>query len=113
MKETEFKILMNCGQYVDTNLLEKGIYACSKPFIYAKDETIENMIERGRMMKDMTGASFISEKYFDNLKQCQLVPIKIMIPDPTKLTKCPCCGSEKTYLTEAIHCNHCAVTTEI
>lgn len=26
--------------------------------------------------------------------------------------KCPCCGSEKTYLTLAIHCNHCAVTTE-
>lgn len=65
MKETEFKALMHCGQYVDTNLLEKGIYACSKPFIYAKDETIETMIERGRMTKDMTGASFISEKYFD------------------------------------------------
>lgn len=77
MKETEFKVLMHCGQYVDANLLEKGIYTCSKPFIYAKDETIENMIEHGRMVKDMTGASFISEKYFDSLKQCQLVPILI------------------------------------
>ena len=77
MKETEFKALMHCGQYVDANLLEKGIYACSKPFIYAKDETIETMIERGRMMKDMPGASFISENYFDSLKQCQLVPILI------------------------------------
>lgn len=26
---------------------------------------------------------------------------------------CPCCGSDKTYRTEAIHCNRCAVTTEI
>lgn len=26
---------------------------------------------------------------------------------------CPCCGSDKTYKTEAIHCNRCAVTTEI
>ena len=26
---------------------------------------------------------------------------------------CPCCGSDKTYLTNAIHCNRCAVTTEI
>jgi hypothetical protein len=77
MEQTEFKTLMHCGQYVDSNLLGKGIYACSKPFIYSKDETIETMIERGRMMKDMTGASFISEKYFDNLKQCQLVPILI------------------------------------
>ncbi len=77
MKKTEFKALMHCGQYVDANLLENGIYACSKPFIYSKDETIETMIERGRMMKDMTGASFISEKYFDSLKQCQLVLILI------------------------------------
>ncbi|NPV13090.1 MAG: hypothetical protein HPY57_15090 [Ignavibacteria bacterium] len=74
MKETEFKALMHCGQYVDANLLEKGIYPCSIPFIYSKDETIENIVERGRMMKDMTGSNFISEKYFDNLKQCQLVP---------------------------------------
>lgn len=26
---------------------------------------------------------------------------------------CPCCGSDKTYKTVAIHCNRCAVTTEI
>lgn len=77
MKETEFKALMHCGQYVDASLLEKGIYTCAKPFIYTKDETIESIIERGRMMKDMTGVSFISEKYFDNLKQCRLVPILI------------------------------------
>ena len=27
--------------------------------------------------------------------------------------KCPCCGSDKTYRTDAIHCTLCAVTTEI
>ena len=26
---------------------------------------------------------------------------------------CPCCGSDKTYKTEAYHCNRCAVNTEI
>jgi len=26
---------------------------------------------------------------------------------------CPCCGSDKTYKTEAYHCNRCAVTTEL
>jgi len=26
---------------------------------------------------------------------------------------CPCCGSDKTYKTEAYHCNTCAVTTEV
>ena len=26
---------------------------------------------------------------------------------------CPCCGSDKTYKTGAIHCNRCAITTEL
>ena len=26
---------------------------------------------------------------------------------------CPCCGSDKTYKTDAYHCNRCAVTTEV
>jgi hypothetical protein len=26
---------------------------------------------------------------------------------------CPCCGSDKTYKTEAYHCNMCAITTEV
>lgn len=26
---------------------------------------------------------------------------------------CPCCGSDKTYKTDAIHCKRCAVTTDI
>jgi len=77
MKETEFKALMHLGQYVDANLLEKGIYMCSKPFIYAKDESIETLVQRGMEMKDMAGISFISEKYFDSLRKCQLVPILI------------------------------------
>lgn len=78
MKEIEFKVLMHCGQYVDANLLENGIYSCPIPFIYSKDTTIETMIEDGRMMKDMTGASFITERYFDSLKHCQLVSVLIM-----------------------------------
>lgn len=26
---------------------------------------------------------------------------------------CPCCGSDKVYKTDVIHCDRCAVTTEI
>ena len=26
---------------------------------------------------------------------------------------CPCCGSDDVYLTDAVHCGKCAVTTEI
>jgi len=79
MLETEFKALMHCGMYVDANLLQKGIYTCDKPFIYSKDETIESMIERGKQMKDMTGASFIGDKYFESLQQCELVKIFVTV----------------------------------
>ena len=37
----------------------------------------------------------------------------VMGKDEMDGTACPCCGSNKTYETQAIHCNHCAVTTEI
>lgn len=77
--ETKFKVLMHCGYYVDANMLHEGIYITNKPFIYSKDETIESMIDRGRLMKDMTGANFISEKYFENLKECELVDVELKI----------------------------------
>jgi hypothetical protein len=79
MLETEFKALMHCGMYVDANLLQKGIYTCDKPFIYSKDETIETMVERGKLMKDMTGASFMGDKYFESLQQCELVKIFVTV----------------------------------
>lgn len=74
-----FKILMHCGVYVDSNLLEKGIYSTQKPNLYSKEETIESLIEGGRIMKDMTDTQFISERYFENLKQCQLVNVSLLI----------------------------------
>ena len=79
MLETEFRALMHCGMYVDENLLEKGNYSCDKPFIYSKNETIKNMIERGKQMKDITGSMFIMDKYLDNLKQCELVKIFLTV----------------------------------
>ena len=65
--------------YVDATLLQKGVYTCDKPFIYSKDETIESMIERGKQMKDITGASFITDKYFESLQQCELVKIFVTV----------------------------------
>jgi hypothetical protein len=78
MKETEFKVLMHLGHYVNPYLLKKGIYISNKPFIYEMEETIETLIERGKVMKDITGKTFVYEKYFENLKQCELVKIKII-----------------------------------
>lgn len=79
LNETKFKILTNTGFYVDANLLHKGIYFCSVPFIYSKNETIENMIKRAELSKDMTGKMFTPEKYFESLKQCELTEITINI----------------------------------
>ena len=77
MEETIFKTLMYMNQYVDTTLLNGGIYFRSKPYVYSEDETIESLIENARTVKEMTGSNFITESYFENLIQCQLVPIVI------------------------------------
>lgn len=77
MKETMFRVLMHAGQYVDTILLEKG-NSTSRPTLYSKDETIEGLEQQGRLMKDMNGVLFISEKYFENLKLCKLVDVSLV-----------------------------------
>ncbi|MCK9282295.1 MAG: hypothetical protein M0P71_16890 [Melioribacteraceae bacterium] len=73
MIETKFKVLIHTGEYVDSSLLEKGIYSTSRPTLYGKDATIEELEKRGRTMKDITGELFLSEKYFENLRLCKLV----------------------------------------
>lgn len=80
MIKTKFKVLMHYGTYVDANMLVKGIYECTKPFIYHNDETIESMIETAEKLKDLVGSQYIvNEKYFENLKQCQLVDVELLI----------------------------------
>ena len=74
MREPEFKVLTHCGEFVDVNLLEKGIYLTSKPYLYDKNETIEKMIESANIIKEMR---YISDEYFENLKQCKLVSVII------------------------------------
>lgn len=78
MKETKFKALMYCGNYIDANLLEKGIYACKKPFLYDLEESIGTLIEKGRKIQDLAGVWHISEEYFNNLEKCQLVEVFIV-----------------------------------
>jgi len=79
MKETNFKVLMHCGIYVDANLLEKGIYEISKPTLYYKDETIETITEKVRSIQHEFGLTYITEHYIENLKQCQLVDVELLI----------------------------------
>ena len=74
-----FRVLMHTGQYVDSNLLEKGIYSTSRPTLYSKDATIEGLEQQGRIVKDMAGELFISEKYFENLRLCKLVDVSLVV----------------------------------
>jgi len=78
MRETMFRVLIHTGQYADSNLLEKGIYITSRLTLYSKDTTIEGLEEQGRLMKDMMGELFISEKYFENLRLCKLVDVSLI-----------------------------------
>ena len=79
MIETEFVTLMHCGQYIDASLLEKGIYASSKPYIYEKGTTIKSLIDKAILMKDMIGNPFISKEYINNLSMCELSKISITL----------------------------------
>ena len=74
-----FKALMHCGVYVDIYMLEKGIYATKKPFLCSKNDTIETLIERVRVMRDMTCSDYASDRYFENLSKCELVDVCILI----------------------------------
>lgn len=79
MLKKEFKTLMHINVYADYNNLHKGIYSYEKPFIFDKDQTIESLINQAKMIKDMTGATFITEEYIINLKRCKLVDIVIKL----------------------------------
>jgi len=80
--ETEFKVLMHMNQYVNVNLLQKGIYSSNKPYIYSKEETIGNLVSKAKNVKKATGPiSFINDSYINNLQQCKLVKVHISIKD--------------------------------
>lgn len=76
---TEFKTLMYANQYIDANRLSEGIYMTDRPFLYHMSDTIESIIECGNELEMRLGYQVRSEFYVPNLKQCQLIPIKIVI----------------------------------
>lgn len=76
----EFKTLTHLGQFVDPNLLEKGIYLKTIPQLYSLDTTIESLIDRAKNIRDMTGI-IISENYFQNLQKCELSVVEVKFVD--------------------------------
>lgn len=76
---TKVLALMNMGFFVDAALLNKGIYYTSVPCLYKDGRTIKSLVDAGKTMKDMLGHSTVSDEYFDNLKQCELVEVEISV----------------------------------
>ena len=77
--ETEFKVLMHCGIYVDANKLNDGIYITHKPFLYRRDTTIEGLIEMAERAIADFGYTGISSNYFKNLRDCKLMDVELTI----------------------------------
>lgn len=77
--ETNFKVLVHFGMYVDVNLLDKGIYTTDKPYLYDKNKTIRSMIQDAEDIQQKMGSWHISEKYFESLEQCKLVDVQIVV----------------------------------
>ena len=65
------------NQYVDINLLGKGIYACSKPFLFDFNENIQSLINKAIDIQDKMGKHHIPDSYFKNLKECDMVHVFI------------------------------------
>ncbi len=77
VKDARYKTLMYAGNYIDTSRLYHGIYSAITPHLYPQDKTIENLIEDGRELQKTIGKANIPDTYFENLKQCELVEVRI------------------------------------
>lgn len=75
------------------------------------DQTIEERAEEALIFKfDMKLAS---DGYLQGAKDQQIIEqLRVKEKEDEKFI-CTHCGSNKTYKTEAYHCNMCAITTEI
>jgi hypothetical protein len=80
--ENEYLTLVYCGQYVDVNLLERGIYVSRRPFIFDIGTTIDMLYNQAKDSIDILGSNdIISDRYIVNLRLCRLVRIDCVFID--------------------------------
>lgn len=77
--ETEFQVLMRDGRFVDAIKLCDGIYYCEIPYLISKEHSIERMIEMGRKINEEEGEAVIDNKWFENLRKCELVRVNVEV----------------------------------
>ena len=69
--------------------------------ITAKFEEYEDVADEIMLDDVIEGFKYVNDFDFE------------LVQEEYNVMKCHVCGSNKTYETSAIHCNHCEVTTEI
>lgn len=81
MKEIAVKALMHCGAFVDPTRLPEGLYIRTIPAIYEQNITIDLLCEWAKGMIDPSGECCFDDRYFDNLRACELVEVTIIVPE--------------------------------
>jgi len=92
------KTLMHCGIHIDDALLNSGLYLSAIPRLYPMTTTIESMVESAEKVRQML---HLSDKYFENLKQCELVEVSILTDE--QLMGVVNIGREVEVTKEAVH----------
>lgn len=77
----EFKVLIfgyvnNNPNYVDENLLSKGIYSATVPALHATGVTIEKLIEIRKYVLQLED----DDEWCENIRRCRLIPVTLEIP---------------------------------
>lgn len=80
--EERYKALMYGFKFIEFGLLSDGLYTAITPSLFEKDCTIEFLVERANLSKDVCGNSFYQNDFIENLKKCKLVDVAIIKIDP-------------------------------
>jgi hypothetical protein len=81
MIQQKFKALTYCGQFVDENLLYKGIYTSSVPFLRSEDTKLEDLTISYVDYIKIHGTSDGLTNYIENLSKCELTNVVCEISD--------------------------------
>lgn len=72
----KFKILTYCGQFMDVDMLEKGLYATTTPKLFDYDKTIEIIINEWQNLSERFGLDFT--RCIENIKKCELTSYELV-----------------------------------
>ncbi len=75
--ETTFTTITYKGKFVNTNLLEKGIYFQTTPILYDKNMSLEKLIANYKIIANQLSDLKISNRYFENLALCELTTVSL------------------------------------